>query len=105
MLCNSCEKKAFCSGLCPEAELYAGQDHKTRREHFTFPAPSYSPHQDPPPADPIKLSKTEAKILMLQKKGFTRAEVRFVLDLSASALRVHLFHLRAKINAFSDLSD
>ncbi len=89
MLCQTCSKKPFCNKLCPEAELYAAQDHETRREHFTVPEPRYSALREPA-EEPVKFTKTETKILLLLKKDFALQEVCFILGLSRPALRFHL---------------
>ncbi len=104
MLCQTCPKKSFCNKLCPEAELYAAQDHETRREHFTIPEPRYSPLQEPA-EEPAKFTKTETKILLLLKKDVSRPEVCFILGLSRAALRFHLGKIRSKTSASPASSD
>jgi DNA-binding NarL/FixJ family response regulator len=98
LFCQECPKRPFCSNLCPEALAYSNQDQRPRREFFTLSEAKYSPLAldfDETPAPPF-LSKTESKILMLLKKGFTREETCEILEISRNCLRSHLNRIRAK---------
>ncbi len=99
MFCQTCPKKDFCTTLCPEAEAYSRQDHETRREHFSFPQVNYTSLPEDP-HDPPEVTKTERKIVMLHKKGFSRPEICFLLNLSRPALAVKVSRIRSKCKGF-----
>ncbi len=104
MFCQECPKKSFCSELCPEARLYAAQD-ETRRQEVLIGQIKYSNPENLPisPPDFAKLTKTEKKILTLLGMGLNRKEVSKLLAISRENLRVRLFGLKRKFNAFSHI--
>lgn len=98
MFCQECPKKTFCSQLCPEAEAYANQDRRTRREYFSFPEAKYSHGSEDLERLP-SLSKTEWKIVTLPKKGLTRKQISEILEVSRPNLRRFLLKIKRKGHA------
>jgi len=104
LFCQECPKKPFCSELCPEAHLYAAQDETHRQELLIGPIKYSNPENLPiSPPDLAKLTKTEKKILTLLGMGLNRREVSKLLAISRENLRVRLFELKRKFNAFSHI--
>jgi len=93
MLCNECPKRAVCSSLCPEAELYASQDEVAQRE-LPVGLPKYSVKIQWGVS--IHLTKMEREILTLLARGLSREDICKTLDISRNTLRVHLRNAKKK---------
>ena len=110
MLCNDCSKRSTCKKLCEEAERYVAQDEAKQRE-LTVEAP-FREHSVTelvnlkwtvdderelmnakttiPWRSGYHLTKTEKQILTLLAKGFSRADVCELMNISRHTLRHHL---------------
>jgi len=95
MLCETCEKREYCSELCPEAELFVKQDSVHRLEEpigllpvKKFIKPSLKKH--------THLTSKEKEILMLLGKGLSRVDVCQLLNITPNSLQVHLSNAKKK---------
>ena len=79
MLCNECSKRAFCSCLCPEAELYANQDQVSQREK---PIGLPKTGRFPTPKIRVKLTKREKQIVQYLAEGMTTREIAEVANIT-----------------------
>ena len=97
MLCQDCDKRDRCTELCKEAEEYANQDYVCQKE-LTIGLPKLK--------EPLELfsnvylTKREKEIVTLLGRGLNRADVCQVLNITRSALRINIYRLRKKCNAF-----
>ena len=85
---------------CPEAELYASQDYVSRKE-IPIPNPRFSRFFEFSTDTPI--TKKEKQILTLFGTGLSRKDICKLLGITRQNLRVRLFLLKRKINAFAPL--
>ena len=93
MLCAECEKREYCSELCPEAELYVKQDTVPQREQPTgFPGFKKLPELKAN----THLTRMEKEILTLLGRGLRRSDVCQLLNITPLNLRVHLAHAKKK---------
>ena len=116
MLCNDCFKRSTCKKLCPEAERYVSQiEAKARdltiaepfREHSVTDLVNLkctcederelmNPKTAMPWRSGYHLTKTEKQILTLLAKGFSRADVCELMNISRHTLRQHLSNTKKK---------
>jgi DNA-binding CsgD family transcriptional regulator len=103
-LCQSCDKKALCEVLCPEAELYVDEDSVEQNEMVYGLRPS-EPLTRKLRKDlddlgwlrpKIKLSKMEAKIVTLMVLGKKYKEIRKELNITKHNFDNIIFRLRKK---------
>ncbi len=115
MLCDNCSKRSTCRKLCKEAEAFASQDEVKQRE-LTLPElireypleyasnlkwiATETEMMNPKTAMPWRsgyhLTKTEKQILTLLAKGFSRADVCELMNISRHTLRQHLSNAKKK---------
>jgi len=104
MLCETCDKREYCSELCPEAEAYVNQDYVSQRE-LTVPNLEYlidygvirvNLEDEHKHEKPTKITPTEKKILTLLKYNVSRDEICDILNMTRDNLRWHICNLRAK---------
>jgi len=93
MLCDQCEKRAFCSSLCPEAELFISQDEAPQRE-LTIGLPKFG--QFPNSVSKTYLTDMQNRIMNLMGQGLDRRQICESLDISRATLRKHLWNIRGK---------
>ena len=95
MLCETCDKREYCSELCPEAELFVKQDSVPRLEEpvgllpvkkFIKPLLKKNTH----------LTDKEKKILTLLGKGLSRSDVCQLLNITQTTLTSHLSNAKKK---------
>ena len=102
-ICTDCIKRQYCSSLCPEADMYAGQDWIYQKELVSNKLDYTKPWPD------IKqksiFTKTELLILHALFNGKTRPEIAKSLKISISSIRSHLRNIRKKscINFTKDI--
>ena len=90
-MCSLCPKKDFCSSLCPEASLYADQDHVNLKEK-TIGTPMFAKRQDT-----VKLTKKEAMIWRMFINGHSRKKISETLSISRASLRLHIHNILKKL--------
>ncbi len=92
-LCTECTKRAFCSSLCPEAELYVKQDERSQRE-LTVGIVRYGKWPESPKES--MFTKTEKKVIASLLDGKTRAEIVKGLGITRHSLKLHIQNIRKK---------
>ena len=115
MLCDKCSKRSTCKKLCKKAEQYVSQDEVKQRE-LTVPdlirelpldyvrnlkwIAEETEIMNQKTAIPWRsgyhLTKTEKQILTLLAKGFSRADVCELMNISRHTLRQHLSNAKKK---------
>ena len=99
MLCETCEKREYCSELCPEAEAYVNQDYISLSELPTqIENIEHGKIEWPEKIKTIILTETEKKILTLLNKNLSRQEISYLLNIKTDSIRVHIYNLRKKFN-------
>lgn len=92
-LCTECTKRAFCSTLCPEAELYVKQDEISQRE-LTIGDIRYGRWPESP--EKSIFTKTERKVIASLLDGKTRVEIVKGLGITRHSLKLHIQNIRKK---------
>ncbi len=102
MLCLTCNNRQYCSTLCPEAELFVNQDHKSQHE---LPVENIQ-HGDAfgRLLDPklnnngfmSSLSPLQRKVANLLLKGLNRQEIIDILGLSVTSFYNVIYKIRKK---------
>ena len=94
-ICDRCSEKANCHCLCPEAELYAGQDYIGPRDMLIG-----KPIWGVPISElksPVKLTKTQAEIIRLLLIGSPSSSIPKSLNISNKSYREIIFRIKAKL--------
>lgn len=92
-LCQECNKRQFCSCLCPEAEL-ALKDIEIPQREKTIGLPRFGKFPDP--IGNTWLTVSEKRILTLQGVGLTRRQICELLHITRATLRNKLAIIKAK---------
>jgi DNA-binding NarL/FixJ family response regulator len=94
-MCTDCKKRSYCKELCPEAEIYADQDHVKLREK-TIGIPMYADNEWPEPGEKHMFTPMEKKILQLLSIGKSRKHISQVLDITRNTLEKHISNIKKK---------
>lgn len=94
MLCDECPHRSVCSSLCPEAELYAGQDKVSQREK-PIGLPRYG--RMPMPKREIKFTKKEEEIVRFLAKGTSKKKICETLEITSGYYDVLWSRLKKKM--------
>jgi DNA-binding NarL/FixJ family response regulator len=92
-LCTECTKRALCSTLCPEAELYVKQDEVSQRE-LTIGDIRYGRWPESP--EKSIFTEKERQVIPLLLDGKTRKQIGKLLDMTRETLRKHIENIRRK---------
>ena len=93
MLCKTCDKREYCSDLCPEAELYVKQDNvKQREKNIGLPRFGKLPELK----SNTHLTPREREIVTLLGKGLPRKDICQILDIVSHTLRNHIKRIKKK---------
>ena len=93
MLCNECDKKQFCSTLCPEMEVHLRELEVNQRDK-TIGLPRYG--KWPELVSAVYLTRTEKNILKLEALGLSRRQIAELLHISKADLRNRISRIKAK---------
>jgi len=95
MLCETCEKREYCSELCPEAELFVKQDsvHRLEEPVGLLPVKKFA---IPPLKKTTHLTPREKEIVTLLGKGLPRQDICQLLDIASYTLRNHIKRIKKK---------
>jgi DNA-binding CsgD family transcriptional regulator len=91
MNCLSCQDYNECGSLCERAQAFVSQDEVKLREY-----PIGIVHYGNNIEKPIKITKTEEKILTLTENNYKREHICKLLEISNQSLRFHLSNMRFK---------
>ncbi len=84
MNCRGCEKREFCSVLCPEAEMFVNQDYVSQRE---LTIGNVRTGRFPKAKRDVKFTEKEKQIVTLIILGKTYLEVAKVLNIKYENVR------------------
>jgi DNA-binding CsgD family transcriptional regulator len=106
-LCQGCDKREFCSCLCPEAELYVNEEYVPQREgNYGLKPPEdlrskkrfelLGKDINKEPKKTIKFSPTEKKVVSLLAEGKKYKEISEELNITYHSVETFVYKIRKK---------